>query len=88
MLVAGDIHEFLKKGQRNYYLLHDEPVPLIRTGGNQTLSRPYAAIRILEATHFNLDGEVWTRGKYQVLSVYDVLNPTIHFEGFQSVKNH
>lgn len=49
----GMVYKFLKKGQRNYYFLSDEPIPLIETKGNQILSRPFAAIRILEVTHFN-----------------------------------
>lgn len=85
---AGKTYGFLKKGQRNYYLLDDEPVPLLKTEGNQVLSRPCAAIRILEATHFTLQGEVWTRGEYLVLDVYDTGDPTIRFEGFQSIENH
>ncbi|HFC77018.1 MAG TPA: hypothetical protein ENJ27_02210 [Candidatus Moranbacteria bacterium] len=86
-LKIGEVYNFLKKGQRNYYLLNDEPIPLIKTKGNQILSRPFAAIRILEATHFNQDGEIWTKGKYKVLEIYDINNPEIHFEGFLSVKN-
>ena len=85
-LEVGKTYKFLKRGQRNYYLLTDEPIPLIKTKGNQILSRPYAAIRILEATHFNRGGEIWTKGKYKVLEVYDVNNPEIHFEGFLKVK--
>nr|MDD3719740.1 hypothetical protein [Candidatus Gracilibacteria bacterium] len=87
-LEIGKTYEFLKKGQRNYYLLDDEPIPLIKTEGNQILSRPYAAIQILEATHFNMNGQIWTRGKYKVLEIFDIKNPEIHFEGFQSIKNN
>lgn len=85
-LEVGQRYNFLKKGQRNYYLLTDEPIPLIETKGNQILSRPLAAIRIIEATHFNLKGEIWTKGIYEVLAVYDINNSEIHFEGFLSVK--
>lgn len=81
------IYNFLKSWQRNYYLLDDEPVPLIKTEGNQKLSRPYAWIRILESTHFNKWWEVWTKGKYKVLNIFDIDNPKIHFEWFLSVKD-
>ncbi len=57
-LKMGQVYKFLKKGQRNYYLLDDEPIPLIETQGSQILSKPLAAIRILEATHFNQKGKI------------------------------
>lgn len=80
-LEEGAVHNFLKKGQRNFYFL--EPVPLFQTEGGGQLSRPLASIRILEATHFLKDKGVWTKGRYEVLRVYDVNDPTIHFEGYQ-----
>lgn len=85
-LESWKIYDFLKKWQRNYYLLEDEAIPLIKTKGNSNLSRPYASIRILEATHFNINWEIWTRGKYKVLDIYDINNPQIHFEWFLWVK--
>jgi len=77
-LVAGTIYEFLKKGQRNYWY-HGE-VALLETKGNQQLSRPLASIKILEATHFLKSGNVWTKGKYQVIDVFDISNKKINFE--------
>ncbi len=85
-LEEGRVYPFLKRGQRNYYMLDDEPIPLLQTDGKSNLSRPLAAIRILEATHFNDGGEMWTRGLYEVLEVYDVDDVEIHFEGFLKVK--
>lgn len=79
-------YNFLKKWQRNYYLLDDEPVPLIKTQWNQVLSRPFASIKILEATHFNLNWDIWTKWKYKVIEIFDINNPKIHFEWFLSVK--
>ena len=81
-----EIYSFLKKWQRNFYLLQDEPIPLIQTEWNAVLSRPHAAIRILEATHFYENGEIWTRWRYQTIDIYDTNNPEIHFEWFLSVK--
>lgn len=81
------VYDFLKSWQRNYYLLDDEPIPLIKTQGNQVLSRPYASIKILEATHFNNSWEVWTRWKYKILEIYNIKDPKIHFEWFMSVKS-
>jgi hypothetical protein len=80
-LEPGREYDFLKSGQRMYYFL--EPVPLLQTEGGGQLSRPLASVTLLEVTHFLQDGEVWTRGRYKVKRVFDVDDPTIHFEGMQ-----
>ena len=80
-LKAGEIHSFLKKGQRNYWL--EGEVPLLETKGDQKLSRPMASIIILEATHFLEKGEVYTKGKYKVIEVFG--DNKIHFEGFNKL---
>lgn len=67
-LVIGNIYQFLKNGQRCYWL--EGEVALRETKGNQNLSRPLASIKILEATHFLENGENWTRGEYQMLEVF------------------
>jgi len=81
-LEVWKIYNFLKSWQRNYYLLDNEPVPLIKTDWNQNLSRPYASIKILEATHFNENWEIFTRWKYKIIAIFNVNDPTIHFEWF------
>ena len=86
-LKIWSIYNFLKNWQRNYYLLDDEPIPLIKTEWNQILSRPYASIRILEATHFNLNWEIWTKWMYKVIQIHNILDSKIHFEWFLSVKD-
>lgn len=83
-LKSGQVHEFLKKGQRNYWF--EGEIPLVETKGNQQLSRPIVSIIILEATHFMLDGEVWTKGKYRVVEVFDPKDPKVHFDGFAKIK--
>jgi hypothetical protein len=84
-LESGAIHNFLKKGQRNYWL--NGEIPLLETKGNQQLSRPLASIRIIEATHFLMgEGEPYTRGIYTIIEVYDINNPQIHFEGMNKIK--
>jgi len=76
-LEEGKVYNFLKKGQRCYWL-HGE-VPLLETKGNQNLSKPKASIIILEAVHF-LDGdEVYTRGKYKVIKL--IGEGEIYFNG-------
>tara|TARA_Y100000310_G_scaffold337168_1_gene423553 strand:- start:121 stop:486 length:366 start_codon:yes stop_codon:yes gene_type:complete len=88
ILEVGKEYPFLKKGQRLYYMLDDEPVPLIYTEGNSQLSRPIASIKIIESTHFRKNSEIWTKGKYKVIELFNLNDPTIHFEGFLRVKNN
>lgn len=79
-LESGFIYNFLKRGQRNYWLLGE--IPLLETEGNEKLSRPLASILILETTHFIKDEEVWTKGKYQVKDVFDLKDAEAHFESY------
>lgn len=78
---ADKIYDFLKKDQRNYWM-HGE-IPLIETKGGEKLSRPRASVQILEATHFVVEGEMWTRGKYKVIEVFK--DGEIKFEGLWRV---
>ncbi len=77
-LEAGKEYAFLKKGQRNYWLMGE--LPLLKTEGNQRLSAPLASIVILEAVHFLRDGEVWTRGRYRVVEIIE--SGGVRFNGF------
>lgn len=83
VLEYGGIYSFLKKGQRNYWL--EGEIPLLKTEGNQKLSRPIASVRILETTHIMKNGEVWTKGKYRVFDLFEEEDKKIHFEGFAKV---
>ena len=80
-LKAGETYPFLKKEQRNYWLLGE--LPLLRTKGDAQLSRPLASIVITEATHFVVDGVVWTRGQFKVVEVFS--DDAIHFESYARV---
>ncbi len=90
-LIIGETFEFLKKGQRFYYI-SDDPIwdfgeiPLFITKGGGNLSRPVASIKILQATHFLKNHEVWTKGKYKVLEIFDINNPKINFEWMKKIK--
>ena len=75
-LEIGKRYSFLKKGQRLFYFLDDEPIPLLETKGNGILSKPIAA------THFNLNGEVRTKGFYLVEEILDESSNN-YFNGFQ-----
>src|SRR3989344_5019362 len=68
-LAVGKEYSFLKKDQRNYWLFGE--IPLIETKGDQKISRPLASIQILEATHFLDKGEMYTRGRYKVLEIFN-----------------
>ena len=82
-LVAGKVYEFLKKGQRLYWL--EGELPLVETKGNERLSAPIASIEILEATHKTVKGEVFTSGKYKVVEVFN--DDKVHFNGWQIIKD-
>ena len=74
----GKVYDFLKKDQRNYWFFGE--IPLVKTKGNQSLSRPIASIQIIEATHF-IEGEnIFTRGKYKIVKKLD--NDEPYFECF------
>lgn len=80
-LQAGQVYDFLKKDQRNYWLSGE--IPLIETKGNEDLSLPKASIIILQATHFIEDNQSFTKGKYKVIKVFN--DDKIHFNGFARI---
>ena len=80
-LEPSRIYDFLKQGQRNYWI--EGEIPLLVTDG-KNLSKPIASIIILEATHLLLNGNIWTKGKYRVVEVFK--DKDIHFDGFAKVK--
>ena len=82
-LIAGNAYDFLKLGQRNYWL--EGEIPLLETKGEGRLSRPLAGVTILEATHFVKDGKIWTRGRYRVNEVFDISDRIIRFEGMKKI---
>jgi hypothetical protein len=81
---AGQVYDFLKKGQRNYWL--EGEIPLVETEGNQHLSKPIASIVILETTHTLVDRTLWTKGRYKVIDIFDKNGSTVHFNGFARIK--
>jgi len=78
---AGKIYPFLKKEQRIYWFYGE--VPLVETKGNQVLSKPKASVIILEAVHFLENGEIFTRGKYKVVEVFN--DDKVHFDGCERI---
>lgn len=80
-LEVGNVYAFLKKDQRNFWIFGE--IPLVKTKGNGILTRPIAGIQILEATHFCLDGAVYTKGRYKVIEIFQ--DKEIQFECFDRV---
>ncbi|HLA23378.1 MAG TPA: hypothetical protein VJZ93_02475 [Candidatus Nanoarchaeia archaeon] len=83
-LDIGTKHFFTKKGQRNYFL--EGEIPLVRTNGNGEISGPLANVKILEVSHFLRKGEPYTRGVYEVISVYDTSKNEILLREVQKAK--
>lgn len=77
---AKRTYYFLKQGQRNYWL--EGEIPLIETNGKR-LSKPLASAVILEATHFLDSGNIWTKGRYKIVDVFDDDKP--RFDGFEKI---
>src|SRR3989344_8042276 len=76
-LEEGKIYNFLKEGQRFYWL--EGELPLLETKGRGNLSKPKASIVILEATHFKENNKTYTKGKYKVIKI--IPEGEIYFNG-------
>ncbi len=81
-LEKGKTYPFLKKDQRNYWLIGE--IPLRETKGSEALSKPKASVIILEATHFLENGIMYTKGKYKIIQVLD--EKTVYFDGFEKIR--
>jgi hypothetical protein len=82
-LEAGKVYDFLKQGQRNYWL--EGEIPLVETKGGQ-LSRPLASIIILEVVHVLINGKPLTKGKYKVVEAFNPKDSKISFNGFARIR--
>jgi hypothetical protein len=78
---VNKVYNFLKSGQRNYWMLGE--LPLLETKGNAILSRPIASIVIIEVTHYLKNKLIFTKGKYKVVEVFK--DNKIHFESYAKV---
>jgi len=83
-IVKGKVFNFLKEGQRNYWMLGE--LPLRETKGNSILSRPLASVKFLEVIHFVDEGKIWTKGRYEIIEVYDIKDKAVHFDGLEKIK--
>lgn len=75
--LEGKMYDFLKEGQRCYWL--EGELPLLETKGMGSLSKPKASIIILETTHFKESGKTYTRGKYRVVRI--ISEGEVYFNG-------
>jgi hypothetical protein len=80
-LKVGEIYNFLKEGQRFYWL--EGELPLLKTKGMGDLSKPIASVIILEATHIREDKKTYTRGKYKVIKL--IPPGVIYFNGINKI---
>lgn len=81
-LKVGQVYDFLKEGQRNYWL--EGEILLLETKGNQLLSKPIASILILKSTHFLKNNIPFTKGKYKVVKL--ISDDEIYFNAFSTIK--
>jgi len=80
-LEINKTYDFLKEGQRCYWL--EGELPLLETKGRGNLSKPKASIVILEATHFKENNKTYTKGKYKVIKI--ISEDEIYFNGINKV---
>jgi hypothetical protein len=81
-MVVGQEYEFLKKGQRVFWM--EGEVALVETKGDGKTSRPKASIIITEVKHVMEDGKLATRGRYKIVEVFS--DDKVHFESCWRVK--
>lgn len=82
----GKTYTFIHREQGIYLLMQE--IPLLSRNGKE-LSRPFAAVRIHEVTHFLPNNsnprEVWTRGNHEVTEIYYPDDAEVHFEGMRKI---
>jgi len=80
-LEEGKAYDFLKEGQRFYWL--EGELPLLETKGGGNLSKPKSSIVILEVAHFRENGKNYTKGKYKIVKI--ISEGEIYFNGINKV---
>jgi len=80
-LEEGKVYDFLKSGQRFYWLCGE--IPLLETKGKGKLSYPKASILITEVSHFKDGNEIYTKGKYKVVKI--IPDNEIYFNGINKI---
>jgi len=81
LLEENQTYNFLKEGQRFYWL--EGELPLLETKGGGNLSKPKASIIIQEVIHFRENGKNYTKGIYKVIKI--IPGGEIYFNGINKV---
>ena len=86
----GEVYNFLKRGQRIYWLNEEDywsqgEMPLVKTFGGEKTTFPIASIKILEVTHFIKEKQVWTRGRYKVIHL--IKEGEVYFNSCRLIKD-
>jgi len=76
-LEVNKIYDFLKEGQRCYWL--EGELPLLETKGMGNLSEPKASVIILEVTHIKENNKTYTKGRYKVVKT--ISKGEVYFNG-------
>lgn len=80
-LEEGKIYDFLKEGQRLYWL--EGELPLVETKGGGNLSKPKASVIILEVVHYRENNKNYTKGRYKVVKI--IPEGAIYFNGINKI---
>lgn len=80
-LKKNEIYNFLKQGQKAYWLEGEQA--LLEKYKDGSLSKPIASIQILEVVHFVKDGQLFSKGKYKVIRL--ISKGEIYFNGCEPV---
>ncbi|MBD3232078.1 hypothetical protein GF322_05490 [Candidatus Dependentiae bacterium] len=81
-LQENKVYDFLKTGQRVYWLEGEQP--LLEKSKDGKVSIPKASVIILEATHFVNKDKIYSKGKYKVVKIIN--ENKIYFNGCEPIK--
>jgi len=81
-LKACETYDFLKNGQRAYWLEGEQP--LLEKSENGDISKPLASVIILEVRHFMENNKIFSAGKYKVIKV--LTKNEVYFNGCEPIK--
>jgi len=80
-LEENNVYEFLKTGQRVYWL--DGEQPLLEKSEDGNVSKPLVSVIVLEVTHFMQNEKIFTKGRYKVVKI--LKKDEIYFNGCEPI---
>lgn len=80
-LKENNVYEFLKTGQRAYWLEGEQP--LLEKAETGNISTPIASVIIFEVTHFIENKKLYTKGQYKVVRV--LAKGELYFNGCEPI---